>query len=89
MASALLAKFAVPVEQIVALARDYGSCFCRRPTAINPAVLACSRVARRRQRNAVAASLDWRDGGIGAGGVLLSNSGRFPVDNVARNNQFA
>ncbi len=75
----------VPVEQIVALARDYGGCFQRGEPAAIRMNYGLQRV--RGGGNAVRAIAclpaligAWRHR---AGGVLLSSSGQFPVDKAA------
>ena len=75
----------VPVEQIVALARDYGNCFLQGQPAAIRLNYGMQRVRGGGNAARAVACLPaligaWRHR---AGGVLLSNSGRFPVDNVA------
>ena len=75
----------VPVEQIVALARDYGHCFLQGQPAAIRLNYGMQRVRGGGNAARAVACLPaligaWRHR---AGGVLLSNSGRFPVDTVA------
>jgi anaerobic selenocysteine-containing dehydrogenase len=75
----------VPVEQIRALARDYGQCFVNRQPAAIRLNYGMQRVRGGGNAARAVACLPaligaWRHR---AGGVLLSSSGQFPVDKAA------
>ena len=75
----------VPVEQIRALARDYGQCFINRQPAAIRLNYGMQRVRGGGNAARAVACLPaligaWRHR---AGGVLLSSSGQFPVDKAA------
>ena len=75
----------VPVEQIKALARDYGACFLQGTPAAIRLNYGMQRVRGGGNAARAVACLPaligaWRHR---AGGVLLSNSGQFPIDSAA------